>query len=160
MSRYAEATEVPADRSRGEIERTVEKYGASAFGYGWEQSRAVVTFQCNNRRIRFVVPLPSPDDERFTLTETGRTRSATAAKEAHGQEVRRLWRALALVIKAMFEATASGIVAFEEAFLPYIVLPTGRTVADHALPEVELAYSRGSLGPTDFLALPPAGGDR
>jgi len=35
VSRYAEGTSVPADRSRAEIERTLTRYGADQFAYGW-----------------------------------------------------------------------------------------------------------------------------
>ena len=37
--RYAAQTEVSSDRSRAEIERTLRKYGATAFAYGWEGNR-------------------------------------------------------------------------------------------------------------------------
>ena len=40
MTRYASSTEVSAGRSREEIERTISRYGATAFGYGWENGRA------------------------------------------------------------------------------------------------------------------------
>ena len=158
MARYAEGTDVSSDRSQAEIQRVVRSYGAVAYGYGWEDGRALVTFQCSGRRIRFVVPLPDPNADRFILTPTGKARTATAACDSYEQEVRRLWRALALVIKAMFEAAASGIVTFEEAFLPYTLLPTGRTVAEHALPEVERSYAGQLPAGPGFLALPPVAG--
>lgn len=34
MSRYAETTSVSSESSRGEIERTLSRYGASSFMYG------------------------------------------------------------------------------------------------------------------------------
>jgi len=37
---YAEDTRVPIERSRSEIERTLERYGATAFSYGWDEQRA------------------------------------------------------------------------------------------------------------------------
>lgn len=57
MSRYAENTEVPADRSRQEIERILQRYGATAFMYGWEANSAVIAFQAQQRRVRFLLPL-------------------------------------------------------------------------------------------------------
>lgn len=39
---YAAKTGVAPDRSRAEIERTLSRYGASQFYYGWDGDRAVV----------------------------------------------------------------------------------------------------------------------
>lgn len=63
---YAEKTEVPAERSRAEIERTLQRYGADSFMYGWEQDRAVVQFRAQNRYVRFVVGMPDRNDKKFT----------------------------------------------------------------------------------------------
>jgi len=38
---YAKDTAVTSDRSRSEIERTLTRYGATSFMYGWEQERAL-----------------------------------------------------------------------------------------------------------------------
>lgn len=51
MSTYAARTEVPAERSRNEIEQTLARYGASAFGYLTQADRAVLVFEANGRRI-------------------------------------------------------------------------------------------------------------
>lgn len=37
MSRYAQNTSVPMDRSRAEAEKTLIRYGANGFAYAWEQ---------------------------------------------------------------------------------------------------------------------------
>jgi hypothetical protein len=55
MSRYAADTSVSAESSRAEIERTLRRYGADGFAYGWEGSRASVMFAMQNRRIRFLL---------------------------------------------------------------------------------------------------------
>jgi hypothetical protein len=39
-----------------------------------------------------------------------------------------------LSIKAKLEAVETGIESFEIAFMPYVVLPDGKTVAEHVLP--------------------------
>ncbi len=44
MTRYADNTGVSVENSRGEIERTLQRYGAESFAYGWEAGRAVVQF--------------------------------------------------------------------------------------------------------------------
>ena len=46
---YAEKTNVSTDRSRAEIERTLQRYGADQFMYGWESERAMVGFRMAGR---------------------------------------------------------------------------------------------------------------
>lgn len=147
MAQYAESTQVPSDRSRAEIEKILTRYGADEFAYATRRDMAVVQFTAEGRTIRFTMPLPDRDDEAFTLTPTGRERSSTQAEQAYEQAVRQKWRALALVIKAKLEAVASGIVTFEQEFLPHILLPGGRTVYQETAPAIEAAYSSGEVVP-------------
>ena len=80
MSSYASQTTVPADRSRAEIETILQRFGADQFMYAWEDERAMVQFRAKGRLVRFVLPLPDKNDNRFMRTPTGRTRKdATAA---------------------------------------------------------------------------------
>lgn len=152
MARYAENTTVPVARSRDEIQRIVERYGAEAFGYLTATGGAMIEFAVRGRRYRFMLPLPGPTDTRFTHTPTGRARSADQAKNEHAKATRQAWRALALYIKAQLEAVEAGIVSFESAFLPYAVLPSGRTVADDVAPLVERAYIEGRVTPLQIEA--------
>jgi hypothetical protein len=39
---YAWGTDVPAERSRGEIESTLQRFGADQFGYGVKPDSAVI----------------------------------------------------------------------------------------------------------------------
>ena len=71
MPRYAQSTDVSSDRSRAEIERTLARYGATTFTYGWSGDRAAIGFVMDGRQIRFVLPLPDRTDNEFTLTPTG-----------------------------------------------------------------------------------------
>lgn len=41
MTEYAQNTDVPSDRSRAEIEKTLSHYGAFSFMYGWQDASAV-----------------------------------------------------------------------------------------------------------------------
>ncbi|EUA65496.1 hypothetical protein I553_10793 [Mycobacterium xenopi 4042] len=123
-----------ADRSRAEIERTLQRYGARGFMYGWDETRAVLGFIIHDRQVRFILPLPDRDDPEFNRTATGRQRTAKAAGEAYEQAVRQRWRALALVIKSKLEAVETGIVDFTSEFLAHLVLPSGETVGDAVVP--------------------------
>lgn len=140
-TRYAAGTDVPSSRSRDEIERTLTRYGATRFQYGWEEDgetmRAVIQFVKDNLVIRFLLTFPSREDPEFTLTPTGRDRSDAAMAAAYEQAVRSKWRALLLVVKAKLEAVETGITTFEQEFLPHVVLPGGHTVADEVLPQIE-----------------------
>lgn len=155
MTRYAETTTVTADRSRGEIERTLTRYGATAFMYGWEATRAVVQFRMADLIVRFELPMPDPTDPEFTNHKRGR-RTPEAAATRYEQATRQRWRALALVVKAKLEAVDAGIATFEEEFLAHIVLPDGTRVADQALPAVAEAYETGRVP----RLLPPPGSTR
>lgn len=145
MARYAAATEVPSDRSRSEIERTLRRYGATAFAYGWEGSQAQVGFKLADRQIKFRLPLPDPASEEFTLTPTGKDRSESAAEAAYEQAVRQRWRALALVIKAKLEAVEAGISTVEQEFMSAVMLPSGQTVGEWLGPQLGAVYARESM---------------
>lgn len=147
MSRYAENTQVGSDRSRAEIERTLVRYGATAFSYGWDRDAAAIQFVAEERQIRFVLPLPDRDSREFTKTPTGKARTATAAETEYEKAVRQRWRALALMVKAKLEGVAAGIVTFEEEFLPHVVLPSGRTVYQEIRDDVADAYLTGAVTP-------------
>jgi hypothetical protein len=94
MPVYAKDTEVSADRSRQEIERTLVRYGASAFMYGWQEQVAVIGFEIKGRRYRIMLPLPNLAD--FRLTPTRQVRTKAAQTNAYQQAERQRWRALAL----------------------------------------------------------------
>lgn len=147
MAQYADRTEVTSDRSRAEIERTLRRYGAASFAYGWDQHSANIMFEIADRRILFRLPMPNPTEPRFTRTPTGKDRSPSAAEAAFEQAVRQRWRALALVIKAKLEAVAAGITTVEQEFLAHIVMPDGRTVGEHARPAIASAYETGEMPP-------------
>lgn len=146
MSRYAANTEVSTEKSRGEIERTLSRYGASAFMYGWDADQAVIQFKADDRLVRFLLPLPDRNDPAFTRTPAGRyTRSPEDAEKAWEQACRVQWRALALVIKAKLEAVEAGITEFEDEFLAQIVLPSGETAGSWMRPQITEAYETGRM---------------
>lgn len=145
MPRYAAGTEVSSDRSRSEIERTLKRYGATAFAYAWEGNTAQIAFKLAARQIQFRLPLPDPQAREFTLTPTGKARTTPAAEQAYEQAVRQRWRALALVIKAKLEAMEAGISTVENEFLANIALPDGRTVSDWLGPQLGAVYAKQTM---------------
>ena len=152
---YAENTSVPADRSRAEIEKTLSRYGASQFMYGYDENHSMIAFAMGGRQVRFVVPMPDKNDERFTLTPSGRKRRDPQSMLAEYEKAtRQRWRALALVIKAKLEAVESGITVFEDEFLAHIVLPDGTTAGDWMRPQIAKVYDSNQMPKKLLLALP------
>lgn len=150
--RYAAGTEVSSERTRLEIERTLQRYGATSFVYASAQDRAVIMFELEHRRIRFTLPLPDRSAPEFRLTSQGRPRQPGPQQEAYEQAIRQRWRALGLVIKAKLEAVECGISTVEEEFLAHIVLPDGRSCGDWIRPKVREAYLTGTMPPLLALA--------
>ena len=147
MPTYAAGTDVPSDKSRTEIERTLARWGADSFAYMTNREGAQVAFEYEGKRIRFTLPLPDRASRDFTLTPTGKARAATAAEAAYEQAVRQRWRALALVVKAKLEAVEAGISTFEQEFYANVVLPSGQTVYEATAPQVSRALEGGTRGP-------------
>ena len=130
--RYANKTTVTVDRSRTEIERTLARYGATSFVYGWEGDKSMIGFKADGRTIRFILPLP--DREEFAHGKRRRTKEQI--EKLIEQATRQKFRALALAIKAKLEMVESGITSFEEEFLAHIVLPSGETVGQWIAPQL------------------------
>jgi len=57
------------------------------------------------------------------------------------QEERRVWRVLYHHMKAIYEASSTGVLEFREMMMPYIVTSSGRTLAEHILPSLDKAVS-------------------
>lgn len=144
--RYAEKTDVPSDRTRSEIERTLRRYDATEFAYGWQHGAATIGFTIANRSVRMTLPLPSPTDPQFAIGPSGRrARSDVGREQAYEQAVRQSWRALALVIKAKLEAVAAGISTVEREFLADVLLPDGSTVGAWVEPQLAIAYQTNNM---------------
>ena len=146
MTRFASETTVSVERSKGEIERLLGRYGACRFMSGWDGPVAAIGFTIANRTIRFLLPLPDRMSKEFTRSAGGRRqRSSVAADKAWEQACRSRWRALPLVIKAKLEAVQCGISTIEDEFLAWTVIPggDGSTVGDQLRPALEEAVRTG-----------------
>ena len=156
MGRYATGTKVSDVQSQADIRRTLMRYGADAFGVYEKRGCASVGFEIKNLTVRIDVSLPSRDDEEFTKTETGRDRSESAAWAAHEQAVKQRWRALLLAIRAKLEAVEVGISTIEQEFMPFVVMPDGKTLGDHLIPRLAEITTVGQL--RKLLPAPPQKG--
>jgi hypothetical protein len=148
MAKYAERTLVSPEQRRGEIERTLARYGCTAFGYATTGDQAQVIFEMNGRRMRINVHLPGPG--RQEVHSPGKLaarvkRSETEAEKRYQQAVRQRWAALSLYLKAVCEGIDSGIITTEAAFLSYVVLPDGQTLGEKMAPALDAAYASGQM---------------
>jgi hypothetical protein len=143
MTRYATNTPVTVDRSRAELEKLLQRFGVDGFAYAWEGGQETIGFVYAGKRVRLSIPLPQRESYR--------------SEEAWSKERRRRLRVLVLAVKALLVAVEDGIVGFEEAFLSWFVTPSGQTVGDLVVPQLEDAARRGMLPP---LMLPAPRGDR
>jgi hypothetical protein len=141
MTRYATGTEVPADRTRLEIERLLAQRGADQWAAGWEAGRALLAFRLTGRQVRMTLPMPDRAD--FTDYTAGNGRRVSGQR-AYDAELRRRWRALLLVIMAKLTAIDDGISTVEREFLADMVTTGGRTVAEE-LAAGGLLEPRGEL---------------
>lgn len=112
MARYAEGTRVPVSQSRAEIERILERFGASHFLYSAQAGKVTIAFRSHDRNVRFDLPLPTQ----------------ARSQEALDRATREKWRALVLAIKAKLSSVESQIETFEEAFYAHVVMGDGQTI--------------------------------
>jgi hypothetical protein len=135
--KYASETSVSVEKSKAEIERLLQRYGASEFAHGWRSDKAIVQFSMSNRCVRFTLPLPNRSE--FRTTPSRRIRSDADTLKAWEQGCRQRWRALTLTIKAKLESVESGIEEFDTAFMGQVVMPNGKTISEEITPMIEQA---------------------
>ena len=158
MAKYAEGTKVPVEKTKGEIEQLVTKYGARGYINGWADNRAMIGFEMNSLRVQFTLPLPSITDRAVSHTVGGAKRPLGQAQVVLAQHHRERWRAFLLVIKAKLEAVESGIRTFEQEFLNDIVTGNGMTIGAMIQPKLLEVAETGELPRLDVVAvrnLPP-----
>lgn len=168
MSRYADGTSVPVERSRGELETLLAKHGASQRMIATDDGagRAVVRFRLAERMIQLEVRvarlkfLPEHRDVHQPKAPRGWNGWSLQARrdwiaEHHAQAEREAWRRLLLVVKAKLELIADQFSTVEREFLADILLPNGQTVGDALSPQLAESY-RTAVMPS---LLPPAPSD-
>lgn len=129
LRRYAEGTDVPVSKTRGEIESLLVKHGAAQLLSGTDRTSRTgfIGFTLHGRQYR--IPL---------LARRQNNRDAD-------QVEREQWRALLLLLKGKLEFIASGHSTPEVEFLAHTVLPNGRTVGAEIEPRLAEAYDSGQV---------------
>ena len=152
MATYAKDTTVSVERSQAEIRRIFERYKASEFLFGQRDVMATVAFRAQGRNI--ILPVPMPDRNSSTIKYMpsrskydahGPLRSENSRELAYQQEVRQRWRVLVLLLKAKLESIELGLSTFENEFLAYTMLPSGRTIGQELQGQVDHMMLTGQV---------------
>lgn len=132
MSKFAAKTRVSPERSKAEIEGALRRYGADQVVSGWSDDGGILlAFRLRGRAVKFTHVLPQAKD-----FQTPRQ---------HEQAVWQRWRAILLWIRAQLEWIELGERSVEEVFLPWLVLPGGKTFGEDAIPKLTAAIEAGRL---------------
>lgn len=153
---YATGTEVPVEKSQGEIRALLAKHGATHYAYGSGPDGDVIQFRLADRHYRFNVDAPSEDalrDAYITERVKGGEHKYRAERLANNinwrtrwnAEWKRRWRARLLWLKALLEFTDD--VPLQEAMLANLVLPDGSTFGRWAEPQIDAMYASGGMPP-------------
>ena len=143
--KYASNTTVSVEKSQMEVQKILRKYGADKFGTmeDSKNNEAHLMFEYNSLMIQITVPLPEIND--FKKTESGRLRKQNQIIEAHNQAIKQRWRALVLAVKAKLEAVEIGISTIEKEFMAFVIMPDGKQLGEHLIPELKSISSSGKM---------------
>ena len=128
-------TTVSPEKSQGQIKKLLLTHGASNVTFASSVTPLLEGFQAkllidsHVYSMRIVVPVTRFDRE-----------------NNQDQEYRRVWRVLFHHMKAMFEASDSGVIELKEMILPFLVLKDGRTVAKKIFEDLPKALESPTIG--------------
>lgn len=149
MSRaYASGTTVTAAQTEGEIKALLAKRKVAKIATMVDGDHFDILFEYESVTYRISLPLPNPEDARFTEYKQGSkiwARTATAARELYEKELNRKWRAFGAVIKAKIVAVEEGISSMEKEFIGNVVLKGGQTVAEQWAPQLPRLAASGDI---------------
>ncbi len=118
---YGAGTRVEVHRSRYELERVLNKYGAHDVLFVEADANASIQFAMQGRYVQLAMPLPDPENARFTHTPSGRRRTIAAQERAYEQALRQHWRSLVVAVRGKLQSVESGISTFEHEFEKFLV---------------------------------------
>lgn len=147
MTRFAQQTTVPIAKTQVDLKRLLESYGADevVITESRRLGRGIVQFRFHELQLRVPVRLPSMAEKRFHLTPGGDKRTKAQARKFWEQACRQQWRVLFYLVKAQLVAIEENVFSPEEAFLPWLVLPNGRTVIEDVTPGLQNYLKSGKM---------------
>jgi hypothetical protein len=149
--RYADETEVPAEKTRAELDGLLQRNGATqrATYIDDASGTAAIGFTLGGRMMRLEVKIARASSTDAPANRGGVTIEAWV-RNRNAQAERSAWRRLLLVVKAKLELIADGGSTVEREFLADILLPDGRTVHQMLAAPLGEAYATGQI-PTRLL---------
>src|SRR2546423_10071061 len=118
---YGAGTRVEVHRSRYELERFLNKFGARDVVFVEADANAAIQFAMHGQYVQLALPLPDPEHARFTHTPSGRRRTVAAQERAYEQALREHWRSLVIAMRGKLQSVESGISTFEQEFSRFLV---------------------------------------
>lgn len=149
--KYAKDTTVGVAQTRGETDRLLRDWGATAIQWTdeYEDNRVTLRFawwyEGTTYMARFAIILEPVKDEDVMDGRTGRV-SENKRRKAEAARGKREHRLLLLWIKAALNAVEAGIVDEAAIFLPFLEDSTGTTVAEVAVPKLAQLVSGKAIG--------------
>lgn len=133
--KYAAGTSVPVSSSMEEIRKyLVERMGAEGYAPIYLNGHEFIRFQINGIPVQMKVPDWAGDE----------------------REHKRVWRVMLLHVKSMWESLQNRVASLEEIVLPYVLLPTGRTLGEELPTRLHAAIQAGKM---PLLLLPGVEGE-
>jgi len=149
-TQYAARTVVSEENTKAEIESTLRRFGAEAFGSAWDGTGGTVHhliyFKLGGQPYRITVPMPEEKEFQYTPVRLV-TRSPVEQRREWDQAKRQRLRALLLVIKAKLAAVEAGITTLEQEFFSNLMLPSGQTMSEWAGPQFRTMIAQGQMPP-------------
>jgi hypothetical protein len=132
-----EDTQVPVARSQEAIRSLVMRHGGFGFAAVSERDPSGEFPSQEGFHAKVMI-----DAKPYAVKIMAQLKKAGRGTEKQRQdwterEERRVWRVLYYHIKSVFEAADSGVMEFRELMLPFILVPDGRTIAEHILPQLD-----------------------
>lgn len=149
MGTYAKGTSVLVERSKGEVERILTRFGASETIFYQNPQFVVIAFHVNKRHFKLTFPRPREADY--------------YGVRALAQAERERWREIVAYLKATLIAVEAGFITIETAFLAHTMLPDGVTVGQWIKEQLDEIADSGAMPPmlpwagSQQKALPGAG---
>ncbi len=139
---YAQNTEVPISRSRGQIDTLLRDWGAD--GIQWQdlftKGRSTLRFIWHHEDKPYVARIDLQLPEEIKLREAATNRYGKIAQGKYQKLLdgrgKREHRVLLLWLRAALNAVEEGIVSAETLFLPFFEDARGQTVAEIAIPQL------------------------
>ena len=128
MSLFKYTTQVPADKTIGEIQRELAMHGASAILSEYDDKGHIVALsfkiKLDGREIGFKLP----SDWRPVLKILEDDNKVPYRLKTQEQALRVSWRIIQAWVEAQMAIIETKMVKFDQVFLPYAVTKSGKTV--------------------------------